>query len=77
NLDGMASVEIDNALQITGKFPKGAYLLVFDPLDGSSNIDINAQVGTIFSVLRCPNEYLSKNEALNEKAFLQPGTEQV
>jgi len=50
---------------------------VFDPLDGSSNIDINAPVGTIFSVLRCPNEHLSQNEALNEKAFLQPGTQQV
>ena len=55
----------------------GEYLVLFDPLDGSSNIDINAPVGTIFSVLRCPNEYLSQNEALNEKAFLQPGTQQV
>jgi fructose-1,6-bisphosphatase I len=43
----------------------------------SEEIDINAPVGTIFSVLRCPNEYLSQNEALNEKAFLQPGTQQV
>ncbi len=77
HLAGMASEEMDNAYQIPGKYPKGAYLLVFDPLDGSSNIDINAPVGTIFSVLRCPNEYLSQNEALNEKAFLQPGTEQV
>ena len=77
HLAGMASEEMDNAYQIPGKYPKGAYLLVFDPLDGSSNIDINAPVGTIFSVLRCPNQYLSQNEALNEKAFLQPGTEQV
>ena len=77
HLAGMASEEMDNAYQIPGKYPKGAYLLVFDPLDGSSNIDINAPVGTIFSVLRCPNEYLSQNEALNEKAFLQPGTQQV
>ena len=77
HLAGMASEEMDNAYQIPGKYPKGAYLLVFDPLDGSSNIDINAPVGTIFSVLRCPNEYLSQNEPLNEKAFLQPGTQQV
>ena len=77
HLAGMASEEMDNAYQIPGKYPKGAYLLVFDPLDGSSNIDINAPVGTIFSVLRCPNEYLTQNEPLNEKAFLQPGTQQV
>jgi fructose-1,6-bisphosphatase I len=77
HLAGMASEEMDNAYQIPGKYPKGAHLLVFDPLDGSSNIDINAPVGTIFSVLRCPSEYLSQNEALNEKAFLQPGTQQV
>nr|BFE92183.1 hypothetical protein GCM10020185_27190 [Pseudomonas brassicacearum subsp. brassicacearum] len=69
HLAGMASEEMDNAYQIPGKYPKGAYLLVFDPLDGSSNIDINAPVGTIFSVLRCPNEYLSQNEALNEKGL--------
>ncbi len=77
HLAGMASEEMDNAYQIPGKYPKGAYLLVFDPLDGSSNIDVNVSVGTIFSVLRCPNEYLSQNETLNENAFLQPGTEQV
>ena len=77
HLAGMASEEMDNAYQIPGKYPKGAYLLVFDPLDGSSNIDVNVSVGTIFSVLRCPNEYLSQNETLNEKAFLQPGTQQV
>jgi fructose-1,6-bisphosphatase I len=67
HLAGMASEEMDNAYQIPGKYPKGAYLLVFDPLDGSSNIDVNVSVGTIFSVLRCPNEYLSQNESLNEK----------
>jgi len=73
----MASEEMDNAYQIPGKYPKGAYLLVFDPLDGSSNIDVNVSVGTIFSVLRCPSEYLSQNESLNEQAFQQPGTQQV
>jgi fructose-1,6-bisphosphatase I len=77
HLAGMASEEMDNAYQIPGRYPKGAYLLVFDPLDGSSNIDVNVSVGTIFSVLRCPNEYLSQNETLNEQAFLQPGTQQV
>lgn len=77
HLAGMASEEMDNAYQIPGKYPKGAYLLVFDPLDGSSNIDVNVSVGTIFSVLRCPDEYLSQNDSLDEKAFLQPGTKQV
>ena len=48
-----------------------------DPLDGSSNIDVNVSVGTIFSVLRCPSEYLNQNDTLREEAFLQPGTTQV
>jgi fructose-1,6-bisphosphatase I len=77
HLAGMASEEMDNAYQIPGQYPKGAYLLVFDPLDGSSNIDVNVSVGTIFSVLRCPTEHLSQNDSLKEQAFLQPGTEQV
>jgi fructose-1,6-bisphosphatase I len=77
HLAGMASEEMDNAYQIPGKYPKGAYLLVFDPLDGSSNIDVNVSVGTIFSVLRCPGECFSQNDALGEEAFLQPGTKQV
>ena len=72
----MASEEMDNAYQIPGKYPKGAYLLVFDPLDGSSNIDVNVSVGTIFSVLRCPDRNGAEGD-LGEEAFLQPGTEQV
>jgi fructose-1,6-bisphosphatase I len=57
---------------IPHRYPKGEYLLLFDPLDGSSNIDVNVSVGTIFSVLRCP-EGVEPTEA----AFLQPGTQQV
>jgi fructose-1,6-bisphosphatase I len=76
HLAGMASEEMDNAYQIPGKYPKGAYLLVFDPLDGSSNIDVNVSVGTIFSVLRCPDRNGDVGD-LGEAAFLQPGTEQV
>ncbi|MET1081155.1 MAG: class 1 fructose-bisphosphatase [Pseudomonas sp.] len=76
HLAGMASEEMDNAYQIPGQYPKGAYLLVFDPLDGSSNIDVNVSVGTIFSVLRCP-ERNGESGDLGEDAFLQPGTEQV
>ncbi len=76
HLAGMASEEMDNAYQIPGQYPKGAYLLVFDPLDGSSNIDVNVSVGTIFSVLRCPDRNGDEGD-LGEDAFLQPGTEQV
>ena len=70
HLAGMASEEMDNAYQIPGKYPKGAYLLVFDPLDGSSNIDVNVSVGTIFSVLRCPDRNGESGD-LGEEAFLQ------
>jgi fructose-1,6-bisphosphatase I len=76
HLAGMASEEMDKAYQIPGRKPKGAYLLVLDPLDGSSNIDVNVSVGTIFSVLRCPDRNGATGD-LGEEAFLQPGTEQV
>ncbi len=72
-LAGMASEEMDEPYSIPALYPRGRYLLVFDPLDGSSNIDINMPVGTIFSVLRCP-------DGVNEPTtadFLQPGTAQV
>jgi fructose-1,6-bisphosphatase I len=59
------------------RYPQGEYLLTFDPLDGSSNIDVNVSIGTIFSVLKCPEGAdLSTPEAA-EAAFLQPGTAQV
>src|SRR6185369_14901276 len=54
-------------------YPKGNYLLLFDPLDGSSNIDVNVSVGTIFSVLRCPDGITEPSD----EHFLQPGTAQV
>ncbi|MCJ8168957.1 class 1 fructose-bisphosphatase [Atopomonas sediminilitoris] len=73
HLAAMASEEMEDAYQIPGEFPKGKYLLLFDPLDGSSNIDVNVSVGTIFSVLRCPEGVTLPCE----KAFLQPGVEQV
>lgn len=73
HLAGLASEEMDLPSAIPDGYPKGGYLLLFDPLDGSSNIDVNVSVGTIFSVLRCP-EGMSGSD---EKAFLQPGTTQV
>jgi fructose-1,6-bisphosphatase I/sedoheptulose-1,7-bisphosphatase len=49
---GMASEELDDPYPIPNEYPRGRFLLVFDPLDGSSNTDVNVSVGTIFSVLR-------------------------
>ncbi|HJV06056.1 MAG TPA: class 1 fructose-bisphosphatase [Chromobacteriaceae bacterium] len=77
HLAAMASEEMDLPHTIPNRYPQGEYLLMFDPLDGSSNIDVNISVGTIFSVLKCPEGAdLSSPEAA-EKAFLQPGTRQV
>ncbi|MDD2885634.1 MAG: class 1 fructose-bisphosphatase [Dechloromonas sp.] len=77
HLAAMASEEMDLPHLVPNRFPKGGYLLMFDPLDGSSNIDVNVSIGTIFSVLRCPEGAdLSTPEAA-EQAFLQPGTTQV
>jgi len=73
HLAALASEEMDDPHPIPHRYPKGEYLLVFDPLDGSSNIDVNISVGTIFSVLRCP----SGVKEPDERAFLQPGTKQV
>jgi fructose-1,6-bisphosphatase I len=69
----MASEEMEEVYQIPSQYPRGKYLLVFDPLDGSSNIDVNISVGTIFSILRCPPGV----DSPTEKDFLQPGTQQV
>jgi fructose-1,6-bisphosphatase I len=78
NLAALASEEMENPHPIPTHFPKGEYLLLFDPLDGSSNIDVNVSVGTIFSVLRCPGAASGEGYCeADEKAFLQPGTKQV
>jgi fructose-1,6-bisphosphatase I len=53
HLAGMASEEVDDIIAIPAQYPKGKYLALFDPLDGSSNIDVNLAVGTIFSILHC------------------------
>ena len=73
HLAGMASEEMDEVYPIPRKYPLGKYLLVFDPLDGSSNVDINISVGTIFSILRAP----VANRAAAAEDFLQPGVRQV
>lgn len=72
-LAGMASEEMETCCAVPDEYPRGKYLLLFDPLDGSSNIDTNVAVGSIFSVLRAPNA----GAAATESDFLQPGKTQV
>ena len=74
-LAAMASEEMETIHKIPNRYPKGEYLLLFDPLDGSSNIDVNVSIGTIFSILKAPAE--SSGREINEEDFLQPGTQQV
>jgi fructose-1,6-bisphosphatase I len=73
HLSAMASEEMDDIYPIPETYPRGKYLLTFDPLDGSSNIDVNVSVGTIFSILKCPGD----GQAPNRQVFMQPGVKQV
>jgi fructose-1,6-bisphosphatase I len=73
HLAAMASEEMDSIYVVPNRYPQGEYLLLFDPLDGSSNIDVNVSIGTIFSVLKKPEESL----AVCEADFLQAGHAQV
>jgi fructose-1,6-bisphosphatase I/sedoheptulose-1,7-bisphosphatase len=73
SLAGMVSEELEHPYRIPDAHPRGRYLLAFDPLDGSSNIDVNVPVGSIFSVLACPPGVAGEDE----RAFLQPGSRQV
>jgi fructose-1,6-bisphosphatase I len=73
HLAACASEEMEEPQQIPDGYPKGHHLLLFDPLDGSSNIDVNVSVGTIFSVLRCPDGVTEAKAA----DFLQPGSTQL
>ena len=77
HLGGMASEEMETPSQIPATYPRGKYLLVFDPLDGSSNIDVNVAVGSIFSILRAPADVLESGRDVVEADFLQPGAAQV
>ncbi len=77
HLAGMASEEMEQPYQIPSTYARGKYLLVFDPLDGSSNIDVNVSVGSIFSILRAPQDVVDSGRDVTEADFLQPGTQQV
>ena len=72
-LAGLVSEEFDKPYPIADPHTRGRYLLAFDPLDGSSSIEANAPIGTIFSVLCCPDGI----EHPTASDFLQPGTRQV
>lgn len=70
---GMVSKEQAEPYAIPNAYPLGKYLLLFDPLDGASNIDLNVAVGSIFSVLRAPRP----GARPSTEDFLQPGLKQV
>ncbi|MFZ9373095.1 MAG: class 1 fructose-bisphosphatase [Burkholderiaceae bacterium] len=73
HLAAMASEEMDGIYVVPNRYPQGEYLLLFDPLDGSSNIDVNVSIGTIFSVLKKGEG----DRGVEESDFLQPGRQQV
>jgi fructose-1,6-bisphosphatase I len=73
HLAAMASEEMDSIYVVPNRYPQGEYLLLFDPLDGSSNIDVNVSIGTIFSVLKKPEG----TEGVSGADFLQAGSAQV
>ena len=73
HLAALASEENDEVIQIPEVYPKGKYLVCFDPLDGSSNVDLNMSVGTIFSILRAPEGVATPTA----EDFMQPGINQV
>jgi fructose-1,6-bisphosphatase I len=71
----MGSEEIADLIDIPPQYPKGSYILLFDPLDGSSNIDVNISIGTIFGIYKKTTDETDINFLLNE--VLQPGYKQV
>ncbi|HZE92645.1 MAG TPA: class 1 fructose-bisphosphatase [Rhizobacter sp.] len=73
HLAAMASEEMEDIYVVPNRFPQGEYMLLFDPLDGSSNIDVNVSIGTIFSVLRKPDGHSN----ISAEDFLQPGSQQA
>jgi len=73
HLAAMASEEMETIHPIPNRYPMGEYMLLFDPLDGSSNIDVNVSIGTIFSVIKAPEGMSTPTE----NDFLQPGSKQV
>ena len=69
---GMVSEEVDLPIAVKDKTNKAEFLVFFDPLDGSSNVDVNVSIGSIFSVFKAPNK-----TSLSEADFLVAGKQQV
>lgn len=70
----LASEEVPDIIRIGPEFPRGDYIMIFDPLDGSSNMDVNVNIGTIFSVYRRPAGCTGE---VKEEEVLRPGVNQV
>jgi fructose-1,6-bisphosphatase I/sedoheptulose-1,7-bisphosphatase len=77
HLAGLASELLPAPRQIPKPSLRGKYLLLFDPLDGASSIELNLSVGSLFSILRAPPEVVASGRDVNEADFLQPGATQV
>lgn len=75
HLAALASEEMEAIHPVPNRYPKGEYLLLFDPIDGSSNVDVDLSVGTIFSVLKAPED--ASGREISEQDFLQRGDNQV
>lgn len=73
-LCAMASEENDEVIQVPQKYPKGKYMAVFDPLDGSSNIDVNISIGTIFGIYKRKD---GNTDTPCCEDFKQPGRDMV
>lgn len=71
----MGSEEVADLIEIPNQYPKGEYILLFDPLDGSSNIDVNVSIGTIFGIYRLKPDRKSADVLLDD--VLQPGKKLV
>ena len=74
HIAAMASEEMESIHQMSADDPAGRYLLLYDPVDGSMNLDENATFGTIFSILKRPNDAMGQPDVVE---FLQPGLKQV
>lgn len=73
HIAGLVTEEMEEIYQLPKGAPRGRYLILADPLDGSSNIDVNISVGTIFSILKAPDDVADPRT----EDFLRPGTEQI
>src|SRR4030043_410253 len=71
----MGSEEIADLIEIPAQYPKGSYILLFDPLDGSSNIDVNVSIGTIFGIYKKKSDQRGCDYLLSD--VLQPGADLV